>query len=315
MKLYTNVPIDDSKLHDQKLQSEITDEEFQALFAVHELTRNQKIIRFVFWLVTLGLIRFILTCLFLLVFDIMMQIVVKYKDTFKTPKEFKKWAHNISKPVIRTVLFLSGIVHIKKVGEIDPEARAIISNHITMIDIVNILYWVPFTIVAHTGLRGNPFIEHCAAVFDTVFVDRSKTQGATQQISDYAEDPTRLPVVVFPEGKVTNGDALLAFRTGIFVSGVPIQPITIRYRSWLPFFDGQQTPSWLEDNVFMYFYQLYAIPFMTFEIHFLPTIHSKRDETKPADRAIQAQLAMANDLGCLAIDRTNKEIFQKPKTE
>lgn len=315
MKLYINVPSESPDLHNQKVQSEVTDEEFQALFAVYPLTRNQEIVRFIFWVVSLGFIRFLLTVIFLIVFTITLKIALMFRSSFKTPIEFKRWAHNISKPVIRTVLFLAGIVKINKYNEIDPEARAFVCNHITMMDIVNILYWIPFTIVGHDGLRGNPFIEICASVFDLLYIDRSKTQGATQQISDLAQDPTRLPVVVFPEGKITNGDAVLAFRTGIFVSGVPVQPIAICYRSWFPFFKGQQTPAWLHNNIFMYLYQLYSIPFMTLDIHFLKTIHTKGENSTPAERAIEAQLAIANTLGTKAIDRTNKEIFQKQKTE
>ena len=314
MKFYSEVPSNHSDLHNQTKQSDVTDEEFQELFKIppYKGTFNQ-IVRFVSYIVFLGPIRCFLAIFFLFVYFLLTCIVPHFKKFFKSEKEFKIKAHKFMRPVIRTVLFFSGIAWINKKGKIDPEARVFVCNHITMIDIVNVLYWIPYSIVANSGLKGNIFIEKTADVFDVVFVDRSTHQNATQQITNAAEDPLRLPIVVFPEGKISNGDALLDFRTGAFVSGQPVQPITLRYRPWFHLKDAM-TPSWLHDTMLEYMYQLWSVPFMTLDVHFLPTIH-KKGESTPKERAIQAQLEMANDLGTKAINRSNKEIFLEGEKE
>jgi len=37
------------------------------------------------------------------------------------------------------------------------------------------------------------------------------------------------PVLIFPEGTCSNRTALIQFKAGAFVPGVPVQPVIIRY--------------------------------------------------------------------------------------
>lgn len=37
------------------------------------------------------------------------------------------------------------------------------------------------------------------------------------------------PIIIFPEGTTTNQEALISFKAGAFVPGVPVQPMTIKY--------------------------------------------------------------------------------------
>jgi hypothetical protein len=119
-----------------------------------------------------------------------------------------------------------------------------------------------------------------------------------------------MPVLVFPEGKVTNGDAILGFRTGAYVSETLVQPVTIRYRQWLcP--RTMSTFTWNDNSFLMYCYQLFAIPFTTVDLDVLTPISCKGALKTPAERAVASQLQMANHLGVLATCRSNRELFAK----
>ena len=65
-------------------------------------------------------------------------------------------------------------------------------------------------------------------------VDRSRgAEGITARLAArarrtgaWAKHP---PVLVFPEGTCSTGDALLRFKSGAFVAGVPVLPVALRY--------------------------------------------------------------------------------------
>lgn len=47
------------------------------------------------------------------------------------------------------------------------------------------------------------------------------------------------PLLLFPEGTTSNGSCLLRFKTGVFASGVPVYPVTVKYnvRRFSPAFE------------------------------------------------------------------------------
>ena len=216
---------------------------------------------------------------------------------------------------IRFILLGLGIIWINNTGEVDPETRTFISNHLAFFDILLHITRVPIGCIAMSSLKNNIFVKNTARMFDICFVDRSVSAGVANQLVAWQKDKTRLPVVVFSEGKVTNGEALLGFRTGGFVSDEKVQAMCIRYKMlFTP--KGMATPAWLENDFLLYVYQLFSIPLMIVNIDVLPVLDLKDKDVK--ERAKMVQLQMANHFGCLAIEATNKKIFQneeKPKAE
>ena len=45
----------------------------------------------------------------------------------------------------------------------------------------------------------------------------------------HARDPTRIPLLVFPEGTCVNNEFVVQFKKGVFELGVPVCPISIKY--------------------------------------------------------------------------------------
>ncbi|OHT04663.1 Acyltransferase family protein [Tritrichomonas foetus] len=314
MPLYTPVPTNDPDLHQQKELSDVPDDQFEKYFEAKKPGLILRIYRFACFILFLGPIRFILTLFFLFIFYVGCSILPSFKQFFKTERAFKDWAQKILYPSIRGGLFCLGILHIKTTGSLKYDTRTIVVNHLTMIDIITVISQFDASFLSMSSLENVHFFKKTRQIFGLIFVNRSKSSGTTAEIQKIQNDPSVQPIVIFPEGKVTNGDALLGFRSGAFVNDTPIQPMTLRYNHWLcP--KNMATIAWNEWNTLLYIYQLFSIPFMTLEIDILPQIIYKGNDKSPSERAAEVELLMANSLGCLALHKTNKEYFTKQKDE
>ena len=310
---YTEVPRNNPKMHDQKELSYLSDKDFNDLFEPKKPSVLMKLWRFCSFLLFLGPIKAVLGGFFFVFFFVVISILPVFRRFFKTHKDFKTWAFHVMHPFIRMILLSIGIVKINVRGVVHEHARTIVSNHICLVEALMFLGHFPCSYLSAANLSTNWFIASIAKVFDIVFVDRSRRQNISQHLVDIANDPMLLPVVVFPEGKVTNGEALVGFRSGAYISETMVQPVALRYRMWLTPF-SMSTVSWLEWNFKYYVYQWLAIPFITVDIDLLEPITWKGSDKNPQEKAFESELQIANFLGTLACSRTNKDLFQK-KTE
>lgn len=313
----TNCPIDDPTLHNQTEQYIVNDEEFDQFFVPKSINTptKVKILRFIYFFLFLGPIRIVCTLLGLLSFYILVSVLPIFEKYWKRKRDFKNWAFKVCYPTVRITLLSMGIIRMKLKGKLDQDTRTLVSNHLTLFDCVAILSQFPICFLGMISLKKISFIQHTARIFDIIFVDRTTSDGhISPSIQDIQNDPSQLPLVIFSEGKISNGDCILGLRTGAFISDTPIQPLTIRYKMWL-------TPkelgsvSWVEEDPVKYIYQLFSIPFITCEITLLDPISFKGSNKTVEERAEVVQLMMANNLGCRAIDRTNKYIFQRNELE
>jgi 1-acyl-sn-glycerol-3-phosphate acyltransferase len=161
------------------------------------------------------------------------------------------------------------------------------------------------------GMKSFPFAQRLIKVWDGAFVDRSSgSDHMSNQILDWQRDPSRLPIAIFPEGKVTTGEGLLGFRSGAFLGDEPVQAVGIRYKMWFTP-KGMSTPAWLENQIGDYFWQLWGIPFITVEVTVLEPLDLKG--LTPKEKAGTVELQLANYFGCRAIKKTNKSLFRHPK--
>ena len=239
-----------------------------------------------------------------------------YFVVFQTQRAFKSWAQHFTRPIIRLALFSMGIVKINFKGKPHPDIRTYVGNHLSLVETVVMIYEFPISYLAASYLSTNPFIRGVDKIFDFIFVNRS-SKGAdhiSQVISNVQNDPYHLPLLVFPEGKVTNGHACIGFSTGAFLSDTPLQPFSIRFRQWFcP--KSMATISWLIDPFWKWAFQAFSVPFYTVEVELLPPIILKGDNQSPAERAKEAQLAICNNLGIYAYSKTNKDFFEKHKIQ
>lgn len=309
MPLYTEVPINDPNLHNQKELKEITKEEYDQLLLPHPSSKFEDILRIIFFVVFLGPIKFIFTILFFLTYCVIMYFLNCFKRFFKNERTYKKLAQHILYPFSRLTLFAMGIVYIKRRGKIEPDTRTILINHLTLFDITSGITFFDSSYLAMASIKNISIIKQANMIFSMIYVDRSKDkQGTTEVLRKVQNDYSLAPIVIFPEGKVTNGDGLLGFRTGAFINDTPLQGVTFRYKLWFCS-RGLSTIAWVHPSDLFYVWQVFTIPFMTLEIDCLPQVSFKGTNKAPAERAKEVELMMANHLGCLAVKQTNKEYF------
>lgn len=315
MKICYSLPEAQPDQKNQTELSDINDEDFKNLFVPKQANSLIKAIRLFFFIITLGPIRLLLTIVLTLFYFVFVNILLLTKPFFSTAEAFRTFVHRTANPIIRIVLFIIGIGKIKVNGSQDPKARTIITNHLSLIDGMIFFYVKPLCFVVMASLKSVSLFRKFGECFGFIFVDRSKKNGGvTDQIREAQNNSDIPPVQIFPEGKITNGECLLGFRSGGFVNDTPIQPATIRYHQYLSP-PELATVAWIEDDFKAYIYHLFSIPLITVEITYLDTIDFSSTGKTPQEKARDVELAMANSLGVKAISRNNKEIFQKPKEE
>lgn len=315
MSLYIQVPINDPNLHNQTELTEVTKKEYDDFLLPHPSNKFEKILRIILFFVTLGPIRMIFTLLFFLLYVMVMLFLNCFKKCFKSPNNYKTFARKVLYPFSRLCLLSVGLVRIKKVGNIEPGTRTLLINHLTLLDVLVAITLFDSSYLAMAGIKDLFFIKAANDIFNMIYVDRSKVKQGTTEIIRYVQnDNSQSPIIIFPEGKVTNGDCLLGFRTGAFINETPIQPMTFRYNLWFcP--KGMSTIAWVDPNDLLYIWQVYTIPFITLEINCLPQVSFAGLNKTPAEKAKEVELMMANSLGCLAVKQTNKEYFLPKKND
>jgi 1-acyl-sn-glycerol-3-phosphate acyltransferase len=147
-------------------------------------------------------------------------------------------------------------------------------------------------------------------VFDGISVDRRRSCGMTKVLVDGAANSNQPMIQLFPEGATTNGDYMLRFHLGAFLSDLPIQPAAIRYTLW-------GTSKKLSHISFFHNYPRHwiaflCVPAITVDVTFLETVSMKRqdDENDPRAFADSVSLMIANFLGIRVLNLTSSAIYK-----
>jgi 1-acyl-sn-glycerol-3-phosphate acyltransferase len=115
-----------------------------------------------------------------------------------------------------------------------PEHGAVISNHLSYVDIVVFAAVHPCVFVSKAEIEAWPIVGWMTTMSGTVYVARGHGGSAmrARKGMQSAVD-AGLPVVFFPEGTTSNGRTLLKFHSGLLAqvmqSGAPITAAHIQY--------------------------------------------------------------------------------------
>lgn len=115
-----------------------------------------------------------------------------------------------------------------------PERGAVISNHLSYVDIVVFAAAHPCVFVSKAEVASVPVLGWMTTMSGTVYVARGHGGSARRARQEMqAAVDAGLPVVFFPEGTTTNGSGLLKFHSGLLAqameSGAPITAAHIQY--------------------------------------------------------------------------------------
>ena len=115
-----------------------------------------------------------------------------------------------------------------------PEHGAVISNHLSYVDIVVFAAVHPCVFVSKAEIEAWPIVGWMTTMSGTVYVARGHGGSAMRaRRGMQAAVDAGLAVVFFPEGTTTNGSGLLKFHSGLLAqamqSGAPITAAHIQY--------------------------------------------------------------------------------------
>ncbi|WP_353068701.1 lysophospholipid acyltransferase family protein [Tunturibacter empetritectus] len=139
------------------------------------------------------------------------------------------WIHGWCRRIVRVLGFecmVEGTV---------PSSGAVVSNHLSYLDILLYSSVQPFVMVAKTEVRGWPLLGWLTAQAGTVYVERGGGPKTYPGVNRAMAEAYRsgLPVLFFPEGTTTDGAEVLPFRRGLFHSvlngGVALRVSALRY--------------------------------------------------------------------------------------
>ena len=302
MRFYSEIPEFRPEFSSQTKRQPVTDQELIEHTRRPKFTKAQIFFQFLSFFLFFGPIKVIVFVSSFLIFCFFVETLPVIRQLFAHDRSFNVFCFIVLRPTIRLMLFGLNIFRVHVSDAFDKNARFIICNNLSFLEAI-ILYEIsPVSMVVSAKRSKSPFLRRVAFVMSLVFIDPEKVSRLEQTMSDHASDPLKLPVVVFPEFCATNGSCVLGFNKSAFVTEYVVQPVAFRYRLWFTP-PGAATISYLYDNLFSYFWQLLSIPFISVWIDVLPALKWRGGEVPPLERAIAAQLEIANALGVPAVDR------------
>jgi len=138
------------------------------------------------------------------------------------------WMSHIARRIVRLLgLRLTVRGHI-------PHSGLIIANHLSYLDIIVMNAVTRCLFVSKAEIADWPIFGRCGRWAGLVYVDRKRRSDVAEvalQMRERLEDA--VPLVLFPEGTTSSGDAVLPFKPSLFAavieSGVPVTPCAIDY--------------------------------------------------------------------------------------
>jgi 1-acyl-sn-glycerol-3-phosphate acyltransferase len=188
---------------------------------------------------------------------------------------------------------VKGLQHLKKGLE---EGAIVCSNHVSYADAFAVVgAFCPCGITLEFT-KTIPLLGPGIRALQNIYVASDGTSeggGAARAIAERAARSGEfgVPVIVFPEGTLSDGRGLLKFKTGAFATGRPVVPLVLRYRL-RPF-----SPAWGIVPMPFHILRMLTQPRNVLEMEFLPVYHpSPAERNNPQLYAQNVRLLMARAL-------------------
>jgi 1-acyl-sn-glycerol-3-phosphate acyltransferase len=194
-------------------------------------------------------------------------------------------------------------------------AGAVISNHLSYLDILVFAAAHPFIMVAKSEVRGWPGIGWLTRKAGTVYVVRGGGPPTYGDVNRAMAEAYRsgFPVLFFPEGTTTDGSEVLPFRRGLFHSvlneGVEMQVAALHYASDDPHISIANDICWWGDALLLpHLWRLAKSSGVRAFLHFGPVVTEREDRFVLSQSARREIAAMYGELGLSAgaVERVQK---------
>lgn len=184
-----------------------------------------------------------------------------------------------------------------------PERGAVISNHLSYLDIIVFSSTRACVFVSKAEIRTWPVIGWMTTMAGTVYVERGRGGSALKARSGMKEAADAgLPVVFFPEGTTSNGAQLLKFHSGLLAQAMgDNEPVTAAYLKY--FLDGDNGPDvtvaedvcyWGDGSMWKHIFKFLSLRGVRAEVCFEDgPIRFTTDVLHRKQAAVEAQAAVA----------------------
>jgi 1-acyl-sn-glycerol-3-phosphate acyltransferase len=221
----------------------------------------------------------------------------------KVGAEGAVWIHRWCRRIVRAMGFRCRVE-----GRI-PQDGALVSNHLSYLDILLYSSVQPFVMVAKTEVRGWPLLGWITAQAGTVYVRRGGGPATYPAVNAAMAEAYRsgLPVLFFPEGTTTDGAGVLPFRRGLFHSvlnnGVPLRTAALRYTLEPHVVNGRATVGedvcwWGEMGFVSHVFRLLGLRGLAVEMRFGDEVVARAYRFVLSETAQARVAGMYEELGC-----------------
>ncbi|XP_036406996.1 lysophospholipid acyltransferase LPCAT4 [Megalops cyprinoides] len=220
---------------------------------------------------------------------------------------WRRWLlHTPVQFLSRAVFFSLGFLWIRVKGrQAGPKEAPLlaVAPHSSFLDILVLVPAGLPTVVSRSENCSLPVIGALLEFNQALLVSRKDPESRKQCVTQLRERLTsngRWPqILMYPEGTTTNGTALIKFKPGAFMAGVPVQPVLLRYPNKLDTVRWTwKGTSWVQ-ALWYTTSQLYT----NLTVEYLPVYTpSEEEKENPALYAENVQKLMADALGIPATD-------------
>ena len=184
-------------------------------------------------------------------------------------------------------------------------AQLFIGNHICMLEgaiMARIVGHIRF--LAASFSRDIPIFGALIRAVEPIFVERHiRTNKVALQIKKSILE-SGMRHVIFPEGSYANSKALLEFKSGAFVPGVPITPVLFVYDQYTPYWNRK------ESSLLVQMYRFLSRWYTAATVEILPVYTpSLQERDDPKVYAENVRRYMSYYLGCCL---SNRSVFDSP---
>nr|XP_057923302.1 lysophospholipid acyltransferase LPCAT4 [Doryrhamphus excisus] len=220
------------------------------------------------------------------------------------------WRRWLFHPIIwflsRAVFFSLGFVWVEVKGrraDLKEAPVLVVAPHSGFLDMLVLCPTQLPTVVSRSENTSLPVIGALLEFNQSVLVSRSDPESRRKAVAQIAERLTSNgywpQMLMFPEGTTTNGSALIKFKPGAFLTGVPVQPVLLRYPNKLDTVRWSYTGTTWFEALWHTSSQLYT----NMTVEFLPVYTPSQEErNNPNLYADNVQKLMARALGIPATD-------------
>jgi len=216
----------------------------------------------------------------------------------------------------RATLFFCGFHYVKRTGtqySKDIAPVLVVAPHSSFFDAVAIFCMGFPYFVNREENKSIPFIGKCIEFNQAIFVSREDPNSRQKTVNEIARrTQSKEPwsqFVIFPEGATSNRKAIMNFKPGGFIPGVPVQPVMMRYPN------HHDTISWTWDQphgvVSCILYTVCQLHVYA-EIEFLPPyVPSEEEKKNPQLFADNVRSVMAKTASIPLSDMTFEKLKAK----